>query len=87
MNIEMAKFWTQVKGEGEKVRTFARIPDGWEGETSDLPNDDQVFFWLDSKEWLALGAGEVYGDAEVLACACEECESERYAEEWREEIG
>jgi hypothetical protein len=48
--------------------------------TENLPLDDQVFYWCDSKEWIALGAGEVYGDAEVLACACDECEFEREGE-------
>jgi hypothetical protein len=78
--IMTAQFWTQVKGEEERVRTFALIPDDFEGETESLPLDNQVFYWCDSKEWLALGAGEVFGDAEVLACACGECESEREGE-------
>ena len=78
--IMTAQFWTQVKGEEERVRTFALIPDDFEGETESLPLDNQVFYWCDSKEWLALGAGEVFGDAEVLACACGECESERAGE-------
>ena len=72
--IMTAQFWTKVEGEREKVRTFALIPDEFEGETAELPLDDQVFYWCDSKEWIALGAGEVYGDAEVLACACDESE-------------
>jgi len=84
--IMTAQFWTKVEGEEEKVRTFALIPDEFEGETEELPLDDQVFYWCDSKEWIALGAGEVYGDAEVLACACDECESERYAEHWVKEF-
>jgi hypothetical protein len=70
--IMTAQFWTKVEGEREKVRTFALIPDEFEGETQDLPLDDQVFYWCDSKE--------VYGDAEVLACACDECEFEREGE-------
>jgi len=78
--IMTAQFWTKVEGEKEKVRTFALIPDEFEGETKNLPLDDQVFYWCDSKEWIALGAGEVYGDAEVLACACDECEFEREGE-------
>lgn len=84
--IETALFWTQVEGEEERVRVFARIPDGWEGETDQLPEDDQVFYWLDAKEWESLGTGETYGDAEVLACACDECESERYSEQWDREV-
>ena len=84
--VMTAQFWTKVEGEEEKVRTFALIPDEFEGETEDLPLDDQVFYWCDSKEWISLGTGEVYGDAEVLACACDECESERYAEHWVKEF-
>lgn len=75
--VETALFWTQVEGEEERVRVFARIPEGWEGKTEQLPEDSQVFFWLDDEEWIALGTGETYGDAEVLACACDECEFER----------
>lgn len=85
--IETADYWTQVEGEEERVRTFARIPDGWEGETDQLPEDDEVFYWLDAEEWVALGTGDIYGDAEVLACACDQCESERYAEHWEREVG
>jgi len=80
--IETAQFWTKAVGEGERVRTFAKIPEGYTGSLSDLSRDDEVFFWLTPKEWIALGAGEKYGDVEVFSCACEECESERYAEYW-----
>lgn len=85
--IETAPFWTQVEGEEEKVRVFARIPDGWEGETDLLPKDDEVYYWLNAEEWMMLGAGSTYGDADILACACDECESERYAEHWEREVG
>lgn len=78
--VETAQFWTKVEGEKERVRTFARIPQGWEGELENHPLDPDVFYWLDDQEWIALGAGEIYGDAEVLACACDECEFEREAE-------
>ena len=75
--VETALFWTQVEGEEERVRVFARIPDGWEGETDQLPEDEEVFYWLDTEEWIRLGVGDTYGDAKVLACACDECEFER----------
>lgn len=78
--IMTARFWTSVKGEGDSVRTFALIPDGYEGELDELPIDEEVFYWCDSAEWIGLGAGEVYGDAEVIACACIECEAERERE-------
>lgn len=78
--IMTAHFWTQVEGESEQVRVFGLIPNEFEGKTSDLPLDDQVFYWCNSQEWLALGAGEVLGDAEVISCACDECEQEREGE-------
>ena len=84
--IETVQFWTKAVGEGEMVRTFAKIPEGYTGETSELPKDDEVFFWLTPQEWIGLGAGEEYGDVSVLACACDECESERYAQHWQEEF-
>ena len=79
--IMTAQFWTKVEGEREKVRTFALIPNGWEDKLDQHPQDEQIFYWLDEQEWLSLGAGEVYGDAEVLACACDECEFEREGEQ------
>ena len=80
--VETSQFWTQAEGEGEVVRTFAKIPEGYTGKLSDLSGDDEVFFWLTPEEWIGLGAGSQYGDVDVLSCACEECESERYAEYW-----
>jgi hypothetical protein len=80
LKLQTAQFWTKVEGEKEKVRTFALIPDGWTDKLDQHPQDEQIFYWLDEQEWLALGAGEVYGDAEVLSCACDECEFERGGE-------
>ena len=71
-----AQFWTVVKGEGGRVRTFALIPAEWADKLDQHPQDDEIFYWCDEQEWLTLGAGEVLGDAEVIACACGECESE-----------
>ena len=85
-NLEIAQFWTQVKGEVPQVRTFALIPEGWEGKLDEHPQDEKIFYWLNNEEWIALGAGETYGNAEVLSCACDECESERYAQQWEEEF-
>ena len=75
-DLTTAQFWTIVKGESERVRTFALIPTGWQDKLDQHPQDDEIFYWCDDAEWLALGAGEVLGDAEVIACACGECEQE-----------
>jgi hypothetical protein len=73
-DLKTAQFWTIVEGEREQVRTFALIPTEWEGKLDQHPQDDEIFYWCDEAEWLTLGAGEVLGDAEVIACACDECE-------------
>jgi hypothetical protein len=44
--VETAQFWTKVEGEKERVRTFARIPQGWEGELENHPLDPDVFYWF-----------------------------------------
>jgi len=79
-NLETAQFWTQVKGEVPQVRTFALIPEGWEGKLNEHPQDEKIFYWLNNEEWIALGTGETYGDVEILSCACDECEFEREGE-------
>lgn len=85
-DLKTARFWTQVEGEEPVVSTFALIPQGWEDKLHQHPEDDSIYYWLTEEEWLAIGAGEEYGGAEIIACACEECESERFADSWREEL-
>ena len=85
-DLETAQFWSTINGEDKRIRTFARIPTGWEDKLDQHPQDSEIFYWLDEKEWLSLGAGEKYDDIELLSCACDECESERYAEHWVEEL-
>jgi len=61
----------------EAVKTFALIPDEWQGkDLSNHPQDGEVFYWLEPAEWIALGAGETFTDFDVTGCACEECEAE-----------
>jgi hypothetical protein len=74
--LKTAQFWTLVEGESEQVRTFALIPPEWADKLDQHPQDDEIFYWCNEQEWIALGAGEVLGDAEVIACACDECEQE-----------
>jgi hypothetical protein len=75
-DLKTAQFWTLVEGESEKVRTFALIPAEWADKLDQHPDDQDIFYWCNDQEWLALGAGEVLGDAQVIACACDECEQE-----------
>lgn len=70
--VEMINYWTRVEGEEDRVRTFARIPDGYYGETDQLPEDDEVYYWLDAEEWEESLIGKVYGDALVLRVEEEE---------------
>ena len=70
--VERLHYWTQVEGEEERVRVFARIPDGWEGRVEELPEDDFVFYWLEDEEWNEDFIGKVYGDALVLRSAEED---------------
>ena len=70
--VERLYYWTQVEGEEEKVRGFALIPDGWEGKVEELPEDDFIYYWLDSDEWNEDHIGKTYGDALVLRSAEDE---------------
>lgn len=71
------------KDSGEQeVHRFGVLPNGQEGE--DQPNDDQIFYWLTPEEATAIGADYDGGDWIVIRCACEECESERYAESFED---
>lgn len=77
------QFLIKFKDNGEEaVHRFGILPDGQEGK--DQPNDDDIFFWLTPEEALAIGADYDGGDWVVLCCACEECESERYAESFED---
>ena len=64
--IEEKHYLTQVEGEEPVVRIFGLIPDGYEGELSNLEGDDEIYYWLNRKEWENLKTGQVYGDAVIL---------------------
>ena len=46
------------KSKREITTTLGVIPYGFEGETSDLPHDDKVFYWLQDSEARAGFSGE-----------------------------
>lgn len=66
----------------EAVQRFGILPNGQEGK--DQPNDEQIFYWLTPEEATAIGTDYDGGDWVVIRCACEECESERYAESFED---
>jgi hypothetical protein len=85
LHIEMVNYWTRVEGEEDRVRTFARIPDGYYGETDQLPKDDEVYYWLEAEEWEESLIGKVYGDALVLRvsdCVCDELDGDVAGQGW-----
>ena len=66
LEIQEKHYLTQVEGEEPTVRIFGLIPDGYDGELSELTSDDDVYYWLDRQEWENLKTGQVYGDAVIL---------------------
>lgn len=67
------KFLIEWKESGEReVHRFGTLEGENEGE--DMPNDDQIFFWLTPEETLAIGSDYDGGDWVVIRCACDECE-------------
>ena len=67
------KFLIEWKESGEQeVQRFGTLEGENEGE--DMPNDDEIFFWLTPEETLAIGADYDGGDWVVIRCACDECE-------------
>jgi hypothetical protein len=70
---ERMKLLIKWKDTGEEVvMPFGILSDGQEGEN--MPNDDQIFFWLTPEEATAIGEDYDGGDWVVLRCACDECE-------------
>jgi hypothetical protein len=83
MSVDICKMWIEWEGEDkQEVQTFGRIPEGWEGELEDHPQDSEVFYWLTPEEWIALGEGFNAGNEwQVIRCACEECDYMREEQE------
>ena len=79
--LQIAEFITVAEGQSEQVRNFALIPAEWADKLDQHPQNDEIFYWCDEQEWLALGAGEVLGGVEIISCSCGECESERVADD------
>lgn len=77
------KLLIEWKDDGkQEIQNFGILEEGQEGESQ--PNDDEIFYWLTPEEATAIGADYDGGDWWVIACACEECESERYAESFED---
>lgn len=72
--------WKDTKDQA--VYDFGVLKEGESGE--DMPNDEQIFYWLTEEESLAIGSDYDGGDWVVIRCACDECESERYAESFED---
>ena len=62
--------WKDTKDQA--VYDFGVLKEGESGE--DMPNDDQIFYWLTEEEALVIGSDYDGGDWVVIRCACDECE-------------
>jgi hypothetical protein len=58
--IDVKAHWDDEVAEFSIERTFGRLPEGFNGNTEDLLEDDQVSFWLEHDEELVVGGQ--YGD-------------------------
>jgi hypothetical protein len=66
MEIETQEVLIRVNGEDEeRVAVFGLIPDDYEGDLADLPDDEGVYYWLTRQEWESLRVGDEYGDAVI----------------------
>jgi hypothetical protein len=66
MEIETQEVLIRVNGEDEeRVAVFGLIPDDYEGDLADLPDDEGIYYWLTRQEWESLKVGDEYGDAVI----------------------
>ena len=69
MNVRFVEVNGRYNDETEiRWQKFGVMPDGYDGDTDDLPFDEDVMFWLRSDEPILVG--QEYGDfivTEVLA--------------------
>ena len=73
------KLLIEWKNDGsQEIQTFGILPDEMT-DSSTLPNDEQIFYWLTPDEANAIGEDWDGGDWVVVRCACAECE-DYYAE-------
>jgi hypothetical protein len=66
----------------QEIMTFGILKKG--ENALNKPNDDRIFYWLNEEEARDIGADYDGGDWFVVCCACDECESQRYAESFVE---
>jgi hypothetical protein len=66
MEIETQEVLIRVNGEDEeRVAVFGLIPDDYEGDLADLPDDEGIYYWLTRQEWESLKVGDEYGDGVI----------------------
>lgn len=58
--IEVEAHWDDEVAEFAVERVFGRLPEGFNGDTEEYPEDDQVSYWLEHDEKLVVGGQ--YGD-------------------------
>jgi hypothetical protein len=78
MEIETQEVLIRVNGEDEeRIAVFGLIPDDYEGDLADLPDDEGIYYWLTRQEWESLRVGDEYGDAVITRVGegeeCDEC--------------
>jgi hypothetical protein len=66
MEIETQEVLIRVNGEDEeRIAVFGLIPDDYEEDLADLPDDEGIYYWLTCQEWESLKVGDEYGDAVI----------------------
>jgi hypothetical protein len=66
MEIETQEILIRVNGEDEeRFAVFGLIPDDYEGDLADLPDDEGIYYWLTRQEWESLKVGDEYGDGVI----------------------
>lgn len=63
MDIKLIEVTGHYFGEGDRTQLFGVMPNGYQGDTADLPYDSRVAYWLEADE--AVVVGNEYGDFTV----------------------
>jgi hypothetical protein len=66
IEIQSQEVLIKVNGEDEeRIAVLGLIPDDYEGDLSDLPDDESIYYWMNRQEWESLKVGDEYGDAVI----------------------